>query len=653
MAVSASFHRNVLLLSQVIEPSDEFKKHFREGMFDKPNTAGFLHVSYYLLTIYDSDRFKKLIEWPVNCKKAEVKYRNNIKDYLISLSMENPNIGFPNILMSHLIHAGGRKFTIIMWKLSEVVVRRYITRETSYNVMLAPRIGRRFSKGEGNLTKKFLQEINAKIKLDIVNQHKNLLKMENTTKLILEEKIKALNNIIAEIFEIEQIITCLSHKAPVHPSVEKRLRDINDGEVIKMWKMNVNDGLNCIQKKNAIIKETEQLTLNINDIILSNSSDVKMLDAKQLQKVNHLQISELFSPNMQCLLFQLYKNDKIMLNNFIALFNFLLTQLCQRLKLNTPEDFSECLLQIEASNKDVKAALNIIQSYLSDITDGISKTHDILEQKNVIQVHDDTVLPVMNNTLIMLSPLIKIDTNCNDVENDLQKRLQLTPVEASYKSLFSRYARLKKNHISHRSKLKENLLVSRINFEDTIATTDTEKQPLHLHTISSRRSVSTLKQAEKYSRLFSTRAKRNNKTANSSMSVSCSSKANSTAIINTIEEMHDISELSLNISTNSLPSINVEFITPEKFNVKTNKSESTSQMENMTNDFPHKDNVLDICETIREEITNNYDNNIINAKQSKQRRGSIGDLVERYKKLLQASSRTSSPKINYVKCDNE
>ena len=30
MAISASFHRNVLLLSQVIKPSDEFKKYFRE-----------------------------------------------------------------------------------------------------------------------------------------------------------------------------------------------------------------------------------------------------------------------------------------------------------------------------------------------------------------------------------------------------------------------------------------------------------------------------------------------------------------------------------------------------------------------------------------------------------------------------------------------
>lgn len=102
---------------------------YLQGMFDKPNTAGFIHVSHYLLTIYDSERFKKMIEWPIICKKTEVKYRNNVKDYLIIISMENPDIGFPNILMSHLIHAGGNKFTIIMWKLSQVVLRKYIAQK--------------------------------------------------------------------------------------------------------------------------------------------------------------------------------------------------------------------------------------------------------------------------------------------------------------------------------------------------------------------------------------------------------------------------------------------------------------------------------------------------------------------------------------------
>lgn len=124
-----------------------------------------------------------------------------------------------------------------------------------------------------------------------------------------------------------------------------------------------------------------------------------------------------------------------MLNNFILLFNFLLTQLQNRLKLNILKDFSECLLQIEASYADLKAALDIIQTYLADITKVISETQDILCQKNVIQIHDDDViLPMMN--VVMSSPLIKIDTDYSDEGSNLQKRLQLTPVEGKTKAIY-------------------------------------------------------------------------------------------------------------------------------------------------------------------------------------------------------------------------
>lgn len=123
-----------------------------------------------------------------------------------------------------------------------------------------------------------------------------------------------------------------------------------------------------------------------------------------------------------------------MLNNFILLFNFLLTQLQNQLKLNILEDFSECLLQIEASYTDLKAALDIIQTYLTDITEIISETQNILCQKNVIQIHDDDViLPMMN--VVMSSPLIKIDTDYSDEGSNLQKRLQLTPVEGKTKAI--------------------------------------------------------------------------------------------------------------------------------------------------------------------------------------------------------------------------
>jgi len=94
--------------------------------------AGFIEVSHYLLTIYDAERFKKLIEWPMMCKKMEAKYRNDVKEYLTLIATENPDMGFPNILLSYLHHASGSKFMIIMWKLSQLVLKRYIMNNSRY-----------------------------------------------------------------------------------------------------------------------------------------------------------------------------------------------------------------------------------------------------------------------------------------------------------------------------------------------------------------------------------------------------------------------------------------------------------------------------------------------------------------------------------------
>ena len=635
MAVSASFHRNVLLLSKRILPSDEFKKYFREGMFDKPNTAGFLHTSHYLLSVYDSERFQKLVQWPVPCKKTEAKYRNIVKDYLTSISAENPDIGFPVILTSHLIHAGGNKFTIIMWKLSKVVLRKYITRETTYKVMLMPHMGT-----DRSLKKKFLQETNAKLSCSMLDRQKELLEMEKTVKSVFENEEKELTNIRTEIFETERLITTVSNDAPVHATIQKCLLDVDDAHVIEMWKNNISKEMSHVKNKNGVLRRIEELSHKANKIIMDNSSDINVLDAKQFQKVNYSEVSESFSCDMQCLLFQLYKNDRLILNNFILLFNSLLSRLHQRLKLCTLEAFSECLLQVEASRKDAKSALEIFQTYLSNITTMMLEVQSLC-QKNIAQIYDDE-LPVINDVVLISSPLIKIDINSTDDESDLLKRLQLTPVEATYKSLFSRYGRSKQNHASHGSKLRGNFMVSRINFDDTISSTNNEKQSLNTRTMSCRKNLSSCKQAQKYSRLFSSRITRNDKAANSSiMSIPCSSNANSTVIASAIEEIHDISELSLNISNKSVCNNSIDIVTPVKSTAKQeSKSSDTSEMDDVVNALPCKPLVLDICETIEVEFTNNCAIRRNEIEKPLPRRRSIGDLVERYKKLLGHNSRT-------------
>lgn len=98
-------------------------------MFDKPNTAGFLHVSRYLSVIYDAKLYKRMVKWPLLSKKDEIVYRNEMKNFLSVLSRDNPDINFPTILTSHLTQAGGIKFLIIMWKVSQLALRAYIKKQ--------------------------------------------------------------------------------------------------------------------------------------------------------------------------------------------------------------------------------------------------------------------------------------------------------------------------------------------------------------------------------------------------------------------------------------------------------------------------------------------------------------------------------------------
>lgn len=101
-------------------------------MFDKPNPSGFIHMSHYLLSIYDSKRFKKAVKWPIVDKNDEKQYRLQVKEFLDIIAVENPDTRFPPILMFHTIRPGGRKFLNIMWKLSQISLRAYIMRHCKY-----------------------------------------------------------------------------------------------------------------------------------------------------------------------------------------------------------------------------------------------------------------------------------------------------------------------------------------------------------------------------------------------------------------------------------------------------------------------------------------------------------------------------------------
>lgn len=54
-----------------------------------------------------------------------------------------------------------------------------------------------------------------------------------------------------------------------------------------------------VKNKNGMLRRIEELSHKVNKIIMDNSSDINVLDAKQFQKVNYSEVSESFSCAMQ------------------------------------------------------------------------------------------------------------------------------------------------------------------------------------------------------------------------------------------------------------------------------------------------------------------------------------------------------------------
>lgn len=67
-----------------------------------------------------------------------------------------------------------------------------------------------------------------------------------------------------------------------------------------MWKSSLDQNIQYIQKRNAILKDLEKICENISNIIVNLLSDAKVLNGKQLEKINCSLISELpFPPDIQ------------------------------------------------------------------------------------------------------------------------------------------------------------------------------------------------------------------------------------------------------------------------------------------------------------------------------------------------------------------
>ncbi|XP_071560572.1 uncharacterized protein [Temnothorax nylanderi] len=636
MAVSASFHRNVFLLNQLVPPDHDFQKVFREGMFDKPNTAGFIYVSHYLLTIYDSERFKKLVEWPVICKKTETQYRNNVKDYLNVIALENPDIGFPRVVTTHLHHASGTKFMSIMWKLSQLALRTYITRDGEYEVVFTPKPGL-----ASDLVKTYLQRSKANVTCDTLSRHRNFVQIEKAANFTLAEEREHLAKVKAELFNKKQSVAKHVSAAPVGESVKQYLTNVETTEILSMWKNSLDENIQYIRKRNVLLKDLERVCENISGIISNLSNDAKALDSMQLEKVDYSLISELpFPPEVQHYLYHLYNDNKLVYHNFILLLTLVLNQIYQWLRRGALVDLSQCLLQVKASSEDMKSMCNVFKIFLASMIDSTEETQSVLCAKSIERIPEENVLPFVKSVLLMPSPIIKINTNCANERNDTQL-LQFTPGEITHKSLFSRYMRHNQNYTPD---LKTKF-VSRINI-DTISSASNEKQGLNTRFMTPKVKQFCKRTTGKYSRLFSTCMNKNIKANSSMMSLPSTALANST-IANTIEEASSSSDLNLdtiakgffNWSGESLKasSSSVQF-TPIKRNVS--QVMPRRQVKDKL-DREIKVNKPEFDEFTEIQFINDESKGIVVKHENGSRRRSISDLVERYKDLVVASNSVS------------
>lgn len=644
--VSASFYRNVVFLNQLVPPDDDFKKTFREGMFDKPNTAGFIYVSHYLLTIHDAERFKKVVEWPVICKKTEAKYRNNVKDYLNIIALENPDLGFPRVVTTYLHHASGTKFMIIMWKLSQLTLRTYIMCDGEYKVVFAPKPGL-----ASNLAKTYLQQSKANVTCDTLNRHRNCVQMEKAANFALAEEKEYLAKIKAELFDRKQSLAKYASAAPVAESIKQCLTNIKDTEIISMWKNSLDKNVQYIRKQNMILNDLEKVFENTSGIISNLLNDSNALDSKQLERVNCSLISELpFPPDIQHCLYHLYNDNKLVYYNFIRLLTLILYQIYQCLRKGDLMDLSQCLLQVEASAEDMKSMCDIFKTFLASMISSTEETQSVSCMKSIERISEN-VLPFAKSVL-MPSPLIKINTNFGNQRNDTQL-LQFTPGEITHKALFSRYMRHNQNYTPD---FKTNLFVSRINIDHRTMFDSNEKHGLNTRFMTPKVKQLSRRTTKKYSRLFSTCIKRNIKVNSSMMYLPSTAEANSTAIANcTIEEMSSSPNLNLNTIAEGFfnrteESLKVSCSSEQLTPIKQNVAQVVSQQQ--ARDKPDREirvNKPELDEFTEIQFVNDENNGTVVKHEDSSRRRSISDLVERYKKLLEVSNSVTAKLEN--KCE--
>ncbi|XP_011494269.1 PREDICTED: uncharacterized protein LOC105359369 [Ceratosolen solmsi marchali] len=588
--VSAEFYKNVILLTKFVPPNDDFDKLFKEGMFDKPNTLGFIHVSFYLLNIYYKDNIKNKVQWPVICKQTENKFRNDVRECLMAIANENPDINFPPIFASHLLLARGTKFLLIMWKFSLVVLRTFLTKEYHSVMSISPKPG-----PCQELTKTFLKNVtkdNNNVISNIRNERENIIQ---EAKEFEKKKNDKQSELKLKILKMKENLKEITITAPVNDTARTKLINTDDNEIVNMWASFIDNNLKtALQNDYEFLKEMNEVLKCLGNIVLNIIGNLPTLNALNFSRIDVDPIYKLVPPELQVLPYGLYNKESLNLQHLFSIFNILIKKYKVKVTKYQCEELSECNKQLEISNKDLKIAINHFQKLHEQIAN-----FNFIEMKNNNELNDYqkviSNVPEFDKVLFMPSPSIQLNNHYEGRRSFYQNNLKLTPIEGAHKQLFSRHAFNEKNMCS----MKKPLSVQCINFDDSLLfDASGDKQLLsqqRFHTPSKLKC--TFKNVDKYSRIFSSCKLNNNKDNKNVMSMMSST---SNSMLPLMAKQHCISLMD---SYNS----SQEF-SREPFLLNSNLHSSMDP-------------------------SNSDDAEKVSQKNTKRR--SIGDLVERYKKLLQ------------------
>lgn len=312
-------------------------------------------------------------------------------------------------------------------------------------------------------------------------------------------------------------------------------------------------------------------------------------------------------------------------------------------------DVTECIEQIKAGKEDLELMCTLIESMkgnmeqiLSDLRSKYPKQQQHSINPEILGTDNDSIL---ESLLLKDSPKTTINTLDYDPSRyDIQEKLKLTPVDDKYKALFARHRNPNDNKSNGSYRLK--IPPSRINFDDTILSTNSDKlgttpkrytptNPLKLNATSIESRVH-----GKFAGLFSI-GPRNR--SNSSLALTNFGKQLSSTVIeeHNSGNIYNISELRTQLANTSSVSVNTDMAISTESQNNTVCKNSLAIKDTEKSDFTTTiigQDLGTISETTEANFREYEKTRQLNEnKKQLNRRNSISELIERYKKIRDPS----------------